>query len=128
MTLFHACWTVYDDYEKLWDYDFYDVKGLCVQKLWPVTFTRVDMHRSSKIMLHVPTPHMRMSIELHGCLTVAGPDASQAVELPCPGVKSPRPRPLWIPVVRARIGGEQIGRLLLSSDRRPRRDRLGHSR
>ena len=78
-------------------------------------------------ILHVPTPHMRMSIELHGCLTVAGPDASQAVELPCPGVKSPRPRPLWIPVVRARIGGEQIGRLLLSSDRRPRRDRLGHS-
>ena len=51
MTLLHACWTVYDDYEKLWDYDFYDVKGLCVQKLWPVTFTRVDMHRSSKIIL-----------------------------------------------------------------------------
>ena len=25
---FRACWTVFDDYDKLWDYDFYDVKGL----------------------------------------------------------------------------------------------------
>ena len=46
---FRACWTVYDDYDRLWDYDFYHVKGLCVQKLWPVSLSRVDCSHTAFI-------------------------------------------------------------------------------
>ena len=53
---FRACWTVFDDYDRLWDYDFYDVKGLCVQKLWPVTLSRVE---SRTPLAHTHTHRVR---------------------------------------------------------------------
>ena len=42
---FRACWTVFDDYDRLWDYDLYDVDRLCVQKQWPVTLARDERSR-----------------------------------------------------------------------------------
>ena len=30
---------VYDDFYRLWDYDFFNVDGLCRTKQWPVTMS-----------------------------------------------------------------------------------------
>ena len=75
---------VYDDFHRLWDYDFFNVDGLCRTKQWPVTMSIDCMCISSACMRWVPVGPERIGSLLAPVRAVFARPCAQRVAISGP--------------------------------------------